>query len=176
MQPHGRDLDSGGEVLDGTGGPARRADVAISGGRIEAIGPKLRNTDGAVELDASGHYVAPGFIDIHTHYDAQVFWDRLRLTVVLPRRHHRRGRQLRLLPGTNPARTPRRRHRHPRKRRGHEPGQPDGWYRVGLRVVPRLPRIDRSARPGAQLRGIHRTHSAASLRDGRRLRARGDAR
>jgi N-acyl-D-aspartate/D-glutamate deacylase len=62
----------GGTVLDGTGAPGRRADVAIRGDRIEAIGANLR---GRRELDASGQVVAPGFIDIHTHYDAQVFWD-----------------------------------------------------------------------------------------------------
>ncbi|MEO5840457.1 MAG: amidohydrolase family protein, partial [Acidimicrobiales bacterium] len=62
----------GGTVLDGTGGPPRRADVAISAGRIVEIGERLR---GDVELDATGQYVSPGFIDIHTHYDAQVFWD-----------------------------------------------------------------------------------------------------
>ena len=62
----------GGTVFDGSGGPGRVADVAVSGGLIEEIGPKL---DGAVELDASGCAVAPGFIDIHTHFDAQVFWD-----------------------------------------------------------------------------------------------------
>ena len=62
----------GGTVIDGTGAPGRPADVAISGGVIEEIGPKLR---GAVELDAAGCAVTPGFIDIHTHYDAQVFWD-----------------------------------------------------------------------------------------------------
>ena len=62
----------GGTVFDGTGGPGPVADVAISGGCIEEIGPRL---DGAVVLDASGCAVAPGFIDIHTHFDAQVFWD-----------------------------------------------------------------------------------------------------
>jgi N-acyl-D-aspartate/D-glutamate deacylase len=62
----------GGTVVDGTGGPGRVADVAISGDRIESIGEGLAGT---VELDASGCVVAPGFIDIHTHYDAQVFWD-----------------------------------------------------------------------------------------------------
>ena len=62
----------GGTVVDGSGQPGRVADVAVTGGVIEAIGPKL---DGAVELDASGCVVAPGFIDIHTHFDAQVFWD-----------------------------------------------------------------------------------------------------
>ena len=62
----------GGSVVDGTGAPARRADVAVRDGRIEDIGPDLR---GDTEIDASGRIVAPGFIDIHTHYDAQVFWD-----------------------------------------------------------------------------------------------------
>src|SRR2546422_1017015 len=62
----------GGTVVDGSGGVGRRADVAISGGVIAEIGPNLR---GERELDASGCAVTPGFIDIHTHYDAQVFWD-----------------------------------------------------------------------------------------------------
>jgi N-acyl-D-aspartate/D-glutamate deacylase len=62
----------GGTVFDGTGEPGRVADVAITGGLIEEIGPKL---DGRVELDGSGCAVAPGFIDVHTHFDAQVFWD-----------------------------------------------------------------------------------------------------
>jgi N-acyl-D-amino-acid deacylase len=62
----------GGNVVDGTGAPARRADVAIEDGRIVEIGEGLK---GKRELDASGCVVAPGFIDIHTHYDAQVFWD-----------------------------------------------------------------------------------------------------
>jgi N-acyl-D-amino-acid deacylase len=61
-----------GTVVDGTGAPGRAADVAIEGGVIREIGPNLR---GKRELDASGCAVAPGFIDIHTHYDAQVFWD-----------------------------------------------------------------------------------------------------
>ena len=62
----------GGTVVDGSGQPGRVADVAVTGGVIGAIGPML---DGAVELDASECVVAPGFIDIHTHFDAQVFWD-----------------------------------------------------------------------------------------------------
>jgi len=62
----------GGSVVDGTGGAARRADVAIDGDRVIAIGEGL---EGARTLDATGLIVAPGFIDIHTHYDAQVFWD-----------------------------------------------------------------------------------------------------
>jgi len=62
----------GGTVHDGSGAPGREADVTIADGVIREIGPKLR---GARELDATGCAVTPGFIDVHTHYDAQVFWD-----------------------------------------------------------------------------------------------------
>src|ERR1700709_2219084 len=62
----------GGTVIGGTGAPGVLAAVAIDGGRITATGT---GREGDRILDATGHVVAPGFIDIHTHYDAQVFWD-----------------------------------------------------------------------------------------------------
>ncbi|MDQ1381169.1 MAG: hypothetical protein QOJ71_1888, partial [Actinomycetota bacterium] len=62
----------GGTVVDGTGAAGRVADVAITDGVISEIGTGLT---GRRELDASGQMVTPGFVDIHTHYDAQVFWD-----------------------------------------------------------------------------------------------------
>jgi N-acyl-D-aspartate/D-glutamate deacylase len=64
----------GGTVVDGTGGAAFPADVAISDGRIAEVGPEISGTAGRV-IDASDRIVAPGFIDIHTHFDAQVIWD-----------------------------------------------------------------------------------------------------
>jgi N-acyl-D-aspartate/D-glutamate deacylase len=64
----------GGEVVDGTGAPRRRADVGISEGRIDAIGD-LAGVEASTTIDAAGKLVAPGFVDVHTHYDAQVFWD-----------------------------------------------------------------------------------------------------
>src|SRR6185437_7691312 len=61
-------LIRGGAVIDGTGAPAREADVAIAAGRIAAIGPKLA-VDASRVIDARGQVVAPGFIDIKTHSD-----------------------------------------------------------------------------------------------------------
>ena len=62
----------GGTIIDGTGGPARRVDLGIRDGRVEEIGETVRGDE---EIDASGRLVVPGFIDLHTHYDAQVLWD-----------------------------------------------------------------------------------------------------
>ena len=63
----------GGTVVDGTGAPARQADVAVHEGRVVAVGTV--DDTGDRELDADGLMVTPGFVDPHTHYDAQLFWD-----------------------------------------------------------------------------------------------------
>ena len=62
----------GGLVVDGSGGAPFLADVAVAGGRILAVGPNL--PAGAEEIDARGMLVTPGFVDVHTHYDAQATW------------------------------------------------------------------------------------------------------
>ena len=72
----------GGTVIDGSGAAPRTADIAIDAGRITAIG---RITDRAARrIDATGALVAPGFVDIHTHYDGQATW----ATRMAPSSHH----------------------------------------------------------------------------------------
>ena len=66
-------LITGGMLVDGSGAPPRRADVGIRDGRIAAIG--ILSGPAHETIDASDRIVAPGFVDVHTHYDAQVFWD-----------------------------------------------------------------------------------------------------
>jgi N-acyl-D-aspartate/D-glutamate deacylase len=63
----------GGTVVDGSGAPARRADVSIDGDRIVAVGDD--GGSGRREIDATDRLVAPGWVDIHTHYDGQATWD-----------------------------------------------------------------------------------------------------
>jgi N-acyl-D-aspartate/D-glutamate deacylase len=65
----------GGKIIDGTGNAGFSGDVAISGGRIAAVGGK--QGPGKREIDADGLMVTPGWVDVHTHYDGQAMWDPL---------------------------------------------------------------------------------------------------
>ena len=73
----------GGWLIDGSGSPGRAADVALTGDRISAVAPpgSLAAASGTRVVDLDGLVLAPGFIDIHTHYDAQI-----RGTATSPRR------------------------------------------------------------------------------------------
>ena len=66
-------LIKGGTLIDGSGDPARPGDLGILDGRIVGVGEVDR--EARKTIDASGKVVSPGFIDVHTHYDAQAFWD-----------------------------------------------------------------------------------------------------
>src|SRR5690606_23803326 len=63
----------GGTVIDGTGSPRFTGDIAVRDGRVVEVGKVAGR--GVREIDASGLIVAPGIVDLHTHYDAQLHWD-----------------------------------------------------------------------------------------------------
>ena len=136
----------GARVVDGTGAPERTADVAVDDGRITEVGRV--DGRGDRELDGDGLVLAPGWVDIHTHYDGQVTWD----PEVTPSSWHgvttvvmgNCGVGLRAGPAGR-ARLP---HRADGGRRGHPRHRPARGHRLAVGELRRVPRRARRARPG----------------------------
>ena len=63
-------------IIDGSGGPRYLGDIAVNGNQIASVEPAGSLAPGREDIDASGLLVTPGFVDIHTHYDGQVCWDK----------------------------------------------------------------------------------------------------
>ena len=168
-------LIQGGTVVDGTGAPAASptsasaTDASSRSATRSTSRPPRRSTP-------TGLVVAPGFVDPHTHYDAQLFWDPVRLAVEPARRHDGHRRQLRL--HARAARPSRRRlpAPHDGEGRGHAAGGARERRAVELVDLRRLPRRSRR-QPRRQRRFPRRPLRAAPQRDGRgRGRQRGHAR
>ena len=154
-----------GTIVDGSGAAPYAGDVAIVGDRITEIGKV--DDRGAHEIDAEGHIVTPGFIDGHTHLDAQILWDPLGTSSCLARRHQRGDGQLRL----HLAPVPRGRGRLVIEslEKAEDISAAVLAEGVPFRVadVPRVPRRGRPVPEGHQHGGLRRPLGAAHVRDGR---------
>ena len=136
----------GGTIVDGTGIPRYRGDLAIKDGRVARISGRIP-AGAAKEIDASGCIVAPGAIDLHTHYDAQLNWD------PTPRFPAGSGslpdhRAVRLRLRTHPSRGPGTQHAHDESHRGDSAGIHAARDALGLGDFSRVP--GQPGQPGAR--------------------------
>ncbi len=138
----------GGTVVDGTGAPARTADVAVDDGRISEVGDRSGAQPPATTIDADGLLVTPGWVDIHTHFDGQATWDDGAGPQRLARRDHGGHGQLRCRVRAGPTRSSRLAHRSDGRRRGHPRHRPGRGHDVELGELPRVPRRARPPRAG----------------------------
>ena len=155
----------GGTVVDGTGAPGYACRRRDQRRQVAAIGPDLDGERGA----RRGRARRRARLHRHPHAlrRAGVLGSGAH-AVVLPRRHHRGRRQLRLLDRAHATRAPRHHRAHARERRRHERRDARRRHPVGLRDVPRVPRVGRAARHRDELLRVHRPHRAPPVRDGRR--------
>ena len=159
----------GARVVDGTGAAERRADVVVADGHDRVGRRRPASTNDGPSVDLDGLVLAPGFIDPHTHYDAQLLWDADAHAVVVARGHHGRHRQLRLRHRADPARAPVDDDAGARERRGH--AATTRWSRASpgpSRPSPSTSTRSRRRPLRLNVGAAARSHAAAVLRDGRR--------
>ena len=129
----------GGTLVDGTGVPRYRADVAVKNGRVSMISGRIP-AGSAKEIDASGCIVAPGAIDMHTHYDGQLNWDPLLHAIGVVRGDLAIHRTMWFRLCAHPCRGPRAQHGDDESDRGDSARLDAAGYALGLGDVSRISR------------------------------------